>query len=72
MLTDLLWMNEDELREKCHQLVEALLHSEIHRVQLINNMGQALAHGYRTGYAAASVQLQIASEERDAKSYTVH
>lgn len=72
MLTELLWMTEDELRQQCHLLVEALLQSETHRVELINNMGQALAHGYKTGYTAASVQLQIASKERDAESYTLH
>jgi hypothetical protein len=72
MLTELLWMNEDELREQCCLLVEALLESEIHRVQLINNMGQAVAHGYKRGYTEASVQLQIASQKRDAESHTVH
>ena len=38
-MIELLWMNEDELREHCHVLVEALLTSEHHRIELINNMG---------------------------------
>jgi len=69
---ELLWMNEDELREHCHELVEALLISELHRVELVNNMGKALAYGYNRGYADASVQLKIETEERDAKSTLLH
>ena len=71
-MIELLWMNEDELREHCHLLVEALLVSEHHRIELVNNMGKALAYGYNRGYADASVQLKIETEERDAKSTLLH
>jgi len=71
-MVELLWMNEDELREHCHLLVEALLSSEIHRVELINNMGKALAYGYNQGYAAAAVQLKIEAQEGNAESPLLH
>ena len=71
-MIELLWMNEDELREHCHLLVEALLVSEHHRIELVNNMGKALAYGYNRGYADASVQLKIETEEGDAKSTLLH
>ena len=71
-MVELLWMNEDELREHCHLLVEALLVSEIHRVELVNNMGKALAYGYNRGYADASVQLKIETQEGNAESFILH
>ena len=71
-MVELLWMNEDELREHCHLLVEALLVSEIHRVKLVNNMGKALAYGYNRGYADASVQLKTETQKGNAKSFILH
>ena len=71
-MVELLWMNEDELREHCHLLVEALLESEVHRVKLINNMGKALAYGYNRGYADASVQLKTETQKGNAESLILH
>jgi len=71
-MIELLWMNEDELREHCHVLVEALLVSELHRVELVNNMGKALAYGYNRGYTDASVQLKTETQAGDAKSVVLH
>ena len=71
-MVELLWMNEDELREHCHLLVEALLESEVHRVKLINNMGKALAYGYNRGYADASVQLKTETQKGNAESFILH
>jgi len=71
-MVELLWMNEDELREHCHALVEALLVSELHRVELVNNMGKALAYGYNRGYTDASVQLKTETQAGDAKSVVLH
>ena len=71
-MTELLWMTEDELRERCYMLVEALLTSESHRVELINNMGKVLAYGYNRGYTDASVQLKTETQAGDAKSVVLH
>ena len=71
-MTELLWMTEDELRERCYMLVEALVSSENYRIELINNMGKVLAYGYNRGYADASVQLKIETQEGDAKSFILH
>jgi len=71
-MIELLWMNEDELREHCHLLVEALLVSEHHRIELVNNMGKALAYGYNRGYADAAVQLKIETQEGDATRTLLH
>ena len=71
-MIELLWMNEDELREHCHALVEALLVSELHRVELVNNMGKALAYGYNRGYTDASVQLKTETQAGDAASVVLH
>jgi hypothetical protein len=71
-MIELLWMTEDELREHCYKLTEALLCSEFHRLELINNMGKTLAYGYNRGYTDATVQLKIETQKRDEESYTVH
>ena len=71
-MVELLWMNEDELRDHCHLLVEALLESEVHRVELINNMGKALAYGYNRGYTDASVQLKTETQKGNAESLILH
>ena len=71
-MVELLWMNEDELRDHCHLLVEALLESEVHSVELVNNMGKALAYGYNRGYADASVQLKTETQKGNAESLILH
>ena len=71
-MIELLWMTEDELRERCHLLVEALLISEHHRIELVNNMGKALAYGYNRGYTDAASQLKIETAYRNEESTTVH
>ena len=71
-MIELLWMTEDELREHCYLLVEALLVSEHHRVELVNNMGKALAYGYNRGYTDAASQLKIETAYRNEESTTVH
>jgi len=71
-MTELLWMTEDELRERCYMLVEALVSSENYRIELINNMGKVLAYGYNRGYTDATVQLKIETAGRNEEGYTVH
>ena len=71
-MIELLWMTEDELRERCYLLAEALVSSESCRIQLVNNMGKALAYGYNRGYTDAASQLKIEAACGDEKSPTVH
>ena len=71
-MIELLWMTEDELRARCYQLAEALVSSESCRIQLVNNMGKALAYGYNRGYTDAASQLKIETAYRNEESTTVH
>jgi hypothetical protein len=69
MESELLWLEEDELRAVCVTLSGLLLRSEMNRVHDIN---RALQYGYKEGYADAALRITLASEKRDAESLVLH
>ena len=53
-MTNLLWMEEDELRQVCYLLMASLAHSQERQACLLEMVDRAAADGYRMGYADAS------------------
>jgi len=48
-MSELLWMNEDELRAVCNALVVRLAYLEIEHLFLIDGIEDAMAFAYRQG-----------------------
>jgi len=69
METDLLWMEEDDLRATCLTLSALLQFSEINTVRAVN---EALQYGYRQGYADAAIRISFKAEEGNAESFMLH
>ena len=73
---NLLWMEEDELREVCRLLMAHLAQSKFEVEFLLSGMEKAAADGYRYGYADAVADraLQVSSEVKagDAACYSLH
>ena len=73
---NLLWMTEDELREYCWLLMACLVRGEQEKAELIQGAREAIADGYRCGYADAvadrALQVAPAIEARDAASLGLH
>ena len=69
METELLWMEEDDLRATCLTLSALLQFSQVNTVRAVN---EALQYGYRQGYADAAVRISVASEKGNAESLVLH
>lgn len=73
---NLLWMDEDELREACWLLMACVVRSEEQKEELVANMREAVAHGYRCGYADAvadrAAQVTYEVKAGDAEGLVVH
>jgi hypothetical protein len=69
METEVLWMEEDELRATCLTLSALLQFSEVNTVRAVN---EALQYGYRQGYADAVVRITFATKEGNAESLVLH
>jgi len=72
LVTELLWLSEDELRQVCLDLEERLYQSEVEKLVLMSGIRQARDYGYRCGYVDRALQLPYAVEEGDAEGHTVH
>ena len=75
-MKNILWMGEDELRELCWLLMACVVRSEEEKVQLVQGAREAIADGYRCGYADAFADraLQVPYEVKagDAESFGLH
>jgi hypothetical protein len=69
MGTELLWMEEDELRATCLTLSALLQFSQVNTVRAVN---EALQYGYRQGYTDAAVRISFKAEEGNAESLVLH
>ena len=69
MNTELLWMEEDELRGVCTALLARLCSFEALMVLVVN---EAVRDAYGAGYSAAVIDVAQASEKRDANCYLLH
>jgi hypothetical protein len=69
METEVLWMEEDDLRATCLTLTALLQFSEMNTVRAVN---EALEYGYKQGYADAVVRISFATKEGNAESLVLH
>ena len=72
LVTELLWLSEDELRQVCLDLEERLYQSEVEKLVLLSGLIEARDYGYRCGYVDRALQLPYAAEEGNAEGHTVH
>ena len=72
LVTELLWLSEDELRQVCFDLEDRLYQSEVEKLVLLSGLIEARNYGYRCGYVDRALQLPYAAEEGDAEGHTVH
>ena len=72
LVTELLWLNEEELRQVCLYLEERLYQSEVEKLVLMSGLIEARNYGYRCGYVDRALQLPYEVKEGDAESHTVH
>jgi hypothetical protein len=69
MESEVLWMEEEDLRATCLTLSTLLQLSEVNTVRAVN---EALQYGYRQGYADAVVRISYAVKEGNAEGLVLH
>ena len=75
-MKEILWMDEDELREACRLLLSCLARSQEQMQCLVADVEGAVADGYRLGYADAvadrALQVTVTVKEGNAAGVVVH
>ena len=71
-MTELLWMEEDELREVCRALMTRLCQTELVVQMLAKKMNEAVAHGYEQGYTDGFIRFSYEAEAGNVKSLVLH
>ena len=71
-MTELLWMEEDELREVCRALMTRLCQTELMVQMLASQMNEAVAHGYEQGYTDGFIRFSYEAEKRDGPGVVLH
>ena len=69
MMSNWLWLDEDELRYMCVTLSRLVNQYEVNTVNIVN---EAMDYGYRQGYADAVVRISCVAERGDAKGFVLH
>jgi hypothetical protein len=69
MESEVLWMDEEDLRSTCLTLSTLLQISEMNTVRAVN---EALQYGYRQGYADAVVRISFTTKEGNAAGLVLH
>ena len=71
-MSELLWMNEDELREACRLLANRLYQSEQRMVMMAMGIQEAVEYGYRVGYEDGITGQSYSATDRDEASLVLH
>ena len=71
-MTELLWMEEDELREVCRALLTRLCQTELVVQMLAGRIDEAVAHGYEQGYTDGFIRFSYEAEKRDGTGVVLH
>jgi hypothetical protein len=72
LVSELLWMNEDELREACRLLANRLYQSEQRMVMMAMGIQEAVEYGYRVGYEDGITGQSYSATDRDEASLVLH
>jgi len=71
-VTELLWLDEDELRNVCRILATRLCQTEARMVMMAVEMEKAVAYGYRVGFEDAATGEPFALTSRDEEGLVLH
>jgi hypothetical protein len=72
IVSELLWMNEDELREACRLLANRLYQSEQRMVMMAMGIQEAVEYGYKVGYEDGITGQSYSVSARDEASLVLH
>ena len=71
-MTDLLWLDEDELRDVCRILATRLCQTENRMLMMAIEIERAVEYGYRVGYEDGSTGQSYSISARDEESLVLH
>jgi len=71
-MTELLWLDEDELRNVCRILATRLCQTENRMLMMAVEMEKAVAYGYRVGFEDATTGEPFALASRDEEGLVLH
>ena len=71
-MSELLWMDEDELREVCRLLANRLCQTQSKMLMMAIEVERAVEYGYRVGYEDGSTGQSYSIEGRDEESLVLH
>jgi len=71
-MTELLWLDEDELRNVCRILATRLCQTENRMLMMAVEMEKAVAYGYRVGFEDAATGEPFALTSRDEEGLVLH
>jgi hypothetical protein len=72
LVSELLWMNEDELREACRLLANRVYQTEQRMVMMAMGIQEAVEYGYRVGYEDGITGQSYSATDRDEASLVLH
>ena len=71
-MSELLWMDEDELREVCRLLANRVYQTEQRMLMMAIKIEEAVEHGYRVGYEDGITGQSYSITARDEASLVLH
>jgi len=71
-MSELLWMDEDELREVCRLLANRVYQTEQKMLMMAIGIEEAVEHGYRVGYEDGITGQSCSITARDEASLVLH
>jgi hypothetical protein len=71
-MSELLWMDEDELREVCRLLANRVCQTEQRMLMMAIRIEEAVEHGYRVGYEDGITGQSYSITARDEASLVLH
>ena len=71
-MSELLWLDEDELRDVCRILATRLCQTENRMLMMAIEIERAVEHGYRVGYEDGSTGQSYSVSARDEESLVLH
>lgn len=71
-MSELLWMDEDELRAVCRTLATRLCQTEHRMMMMAIGIEEAVEHGYKVGYEDGVTGQSYSITARDEASLVLH
>lgn len=71
-MTELLWLDEEELRNVCRILATRLCQTENRMLMMAVEMEKAVAYGYKVGFEDAATGEPFALTSRDEEGLVLH